>query len=150
MFPYIALISVFATQMALLGFIFPLYLSRNVSPYGRGLFPCMSERERKGESKKKKKAQKKPLRCDRDLNPWTQSPEPSMLSIRPRHPAQSHKNIITGCKSSRPHRTWPHSFQYEQKLEVPLSDPMLQKKPFVGKFVIYYAWKRPFHLFRLF
>jgi len=45
-FQYIALISAFAAQMALLGFIFSsLYLSRNVSPYGRGLFPCMSERE---------------------------------------------------------------------------------------------------------
>ena len=33
--------------MALLGFIFSsLYLSQNVSPYGQGLFPCMSERER--------------------------------------------------------------------------------------------------------
>ena len=33
--------------------------------------------------KKKKKAQKKPLRHDRDLNPRNLSPEPSMLSIRP-------------------------------------------------------------------
>ena len=46
-FPYTALNSEFAAQMAQLGFIFSsLYLSRNVSPYGRGLFPCMSERER--------------------------------------------------------------------------------------------------------
>ena len=38
-----------------------LYLTRNVSPYGRGLFPCMSERERevrRKEKKKKKIAQK--------------------------------------------------------------------------------------------
>ena len=35
-----------------------LYLSRNVSPYGRGLFPCMSERER---GKKKKKPRKNTL-----------------------------------------------------------------------------------------
>ena len=57
-FPYIALISAFAAQMALLGFIFPLfYLSRNVSPYGRGLFPYMSERER---GKKKEEEEKSP------------------------------------------------------------------------------------------
>ena len=49
----------------------------------------MHGREREVRRKKKKKAQKKPLRHDRDLNPWTLSPEPSMLSIRPRRPAQA-------------------------------------------------------------
>ena len=59
-FPYIALISAFAAQMALLEFIFSsLYLSRNVSLYGRGLFPCMSEREREVRRKKKKKSPEK-------------------------------------------------------------------------------------------
>ena len=42
--------------MALLGFIFSsLYLSQNVSPYGWGLFPCMSEREREEERRRRKK-----------------------------------------------------------------------------------------------
>ena len=41
----------------------------------------------KEEERKRKKPRKKPLRRDRDLNPRTLSPEPSMLTIRPRHPA---------------------------------------------------------------
>ena len=88
-FPYIALISAFAAQIALLGFIFSsLHLSWNVSPYGRGLFPCMSERERGKKKEEDQKAHKKLLCRDRDLSPRTLSPEPSVLSIRPRHPAQ--------------------------------------------------------------
>ena len=34
-----------------------LYLSRNVSPYGRGLFPCMLERER-GKKKEQRRREK--------------------------------------------------------------------------------------------
>ena len=66
-----------------------VYLSQNKSPFGGGLFPCMSERERevRRKKKKKKKAQKKPLRRDRDLNPQTLAPEPSVLSTRPQRPA---------------------------------------------------------------
>ena len=41
----------------------------------------------KEEEGRRKKAQKKPLRRDQDLNPQTLSPEPSVLSIRPRRPA---------------------------------------------------------------
>ena len=44
-------------------------------------------RRRRRKKKKKKKAQKKPLRRDQDLKPQTLSPEPSVLSIRPRRPA---------------------------------------------------------------
>ena len=59
-----------------------------MSPYGRGLFPCMSERERgKKKEGRRKKPRKKPLHHDWDLNPRTLSPEPSVLSIRPRRPA---------------------------------------------------------------
>ena len=43
-------------------------------------------RQREVRRKKKKKAQKKSLHHDRDLNPQTLSPEPSVLSIRPRRP----------------------------------------------------------------
>ena len=46
----------------------------------------MSEREVR-RKKRKKKAQIKPLQRDRDLNPRTLPPEPSVLSIRPRRPA---------------------------------------------------------------
>ena len=49
----------------------------------------MHVREREVRRKKKKKAQKIPLRRDQDLNPRTLSPEPGVLSIRPRRPAYS-------------------------------------------------------------
>ena len=60
MFPYIALISAFAAQMALLGLIFPLFISPGtchlmVEDYSRA---CQGEREVR-RKKKKKKAQKK-------------------------------------------------------------------------------------------
>ena len=74
-----------------------LNLSQNMSPYGRGLFPSMSEIEVR--RKMKKKAQKKPLCRDWDLNPQTLSPEPSVLSIRPRRPAISLK-LEMGEKST--------------------------------------------------
>ena len=53
------------------------------------------ERER-GKKKEEEKAQKKPLRHDRDSNPQTMSPEPSVLSIRPWRPAPSIENFIHG------------------------------------------------------
>ena len=68
-----------------------------MSPYGRGLFPCMSERERgKKKEEEEKSPEKKTLRRDRDLNPQTLPPEPSMLSIRPRRPALL-ETIIEQC-----------------------------------------------------
>ena len=81
--PYIALISAFATQMALLGF-FPLSLS--LPECVALLFPFMSERERevKRKKKKKKKSPEKPLPRNQDLNSQTLSSEPSVLSVRPR------------------------------------------------------------------
>ena len=92
--PYIALSSALAAQMALLGFIFSsLFISPGmchlmVEDYSRA---CQREREREREvrrkKKRKKKPRKKPLRRDWDLNPRTLSPEPSVLSIRPRRPA---------------------------------------------------------------
>ena len=48
---------------------------------------CQRERGKKKEEEGKK-AQKKPLRRDWDLNPQTPSPEPCVLYIRPRCPAQ--------------------------------------------------------------
>ena len=54
LFPYIALISAFATQMALLGFIFPLFISPRmchlmVEDYSRA---CQRERGNKKEEEK--------------------------------------------------------------------------------------------------
>ena len=58
--PYIALISALVAQMALQGFIFSsLYLSRNVSPYGRGLFPSMSEKEERRMKEREEKSPEK-------------------------------------------------------------------------------------------
>ena len=48
------------------------------------------------EEGRRKKPRKKPLRRDWDLNPWTLSPEPSVLSIRPRRPA--HYNKLSGTR----------------------------------------------------
>ena len=54
--------------------------------------------------KKKKKAQKKTLGRDWDLNPQTLSPEPIMLSVRPRRPApddrQTQQNRNHGSTSN--------------------------------------------------
>ena len=49
---------------------------------------CQRERGKKKEEEEKspEKKQKKPLRRNWDLNPRTLSPEPSVLSIRPRRP----------------------------------------------------------------
>jgi len=59
-FPYIALISAFAAQMALLGFIFPLFLSlpEHVTLWSRIIPEHVREREVRRKKKKKKKAQK--------------------------------------------------------------------------------------------
>ena len=59
---------------------------------------CQRERGKKNEEEEKK-PRIKPLCLDRDLNPQTLSPEPSMLSIRPRHPAQCLDLILTFIKS---------------------------------------------------
>ena len=60
LFPYIALISAFAAQMALLGFIFPLFLSllERVTFWSRIIPVHVREREAR-RKKKKKKAHKK-------------------------------------------------------------------------------------------
>ena len=44
--------------------------------------------------RKKKKAHKKLLRRDQDLNPRTLSPEPSVLSIRPWRPARKGNFVL--------------------------------------------------------
>ena len=84
-FPYIALISAFAAQMALLGFIYfyfiPLFISPGmchlmVEDYSRA---CQREIGKKKEEEEKKAQKKNPLRHDRDLSP-------SVLSVRPRRP----------------------------------------------------------------
>ena len=86
-FPYIALISAFAAQMALLGFIFSLSLSLTgtchlmVEDYSHA---CQRDR---GKKKEEEKSPEKTLCRDRDLNPRTLSPEPSMFYVRPRRPA---------------------------------------------------------------
>ena len=90
LFPYIALISAIAAQMALLGFIFFLSLSlpECVTLWSRIIPMHVRERERGKKKEEEKSPRKKPLRRDRDLNPQTLSPEPSVPSIGPRHPAQ--------------------------------------------------------------
>ena len=50
----------------------------------------------KEEEGRRKKPRKKPLRRDQDLNPRTLSPEPSVLSIRPRPPAHLIVKINNG------------------------------------------------------
>ena len=55
-----------------------------VKDYSR---PCQRERGKKKERRRRKKAQKKALCCEQDLNPQTLSPQPSVLSVRPRLPA---------------------------------------------------------------
>ena len=104
LFPYIALISAFAAQMALLGFIFPPFISPGmchlmVEDYSRA---CQRERGKKKEEEEK--SPEKPLRHDRDLNPQTQSPEPSLLSIlnpRTRSPEPSVLSIRPRRPASR-------------------------------------------------
>ena len=81
--PYIALISAFAAQMALLGFISPLLISPEtchlmVKDYSRA---CQRERGKQKEEEVEKSPEKT-LRRDRDVNPWTLSPEPSVLAVR--------------------------------------------------------------------
>ena len=61
LFPYIALISVFAPQMALLGFIFPLFISPGtchlmVEDYSHA---CQRERERGKEKERRRKSPEK-------------------------------------------------------------------------------------------
>ena len=87
-FPYITLISAFTAQTALLGFIFSSLLSLPECVTLRSRIIPVHVREREVRRKnKKKKAQKKTLRRDQDLNPQTLSPVPTMLSVRPQRPA---------------------------------------------------------------
>ena len=75
-------------------FFLSLSLPERVTLWSRIIPVHVREREREVRRKrKKKKAQKKPLRRDRDLNPQTLSPEPSVLSIRPRRPALVKKDL---------------------------------------------------------
>ena len=90
-------------------FIFPLFISPGtchlmVEDYSRA---CQREREVR-RKKKKKKAQKKPPHRERDLNPRTLSPEPSVPSVRPQHPAQwqpLNRLTLIGCGSLDPLRS---------------------------------------------
>ena len=83
-------------QMALLGFfhVNSLFASpvHSRKPEFTGQ-QALWEREVTWWGKKKKEEEKSPekktLHRDRDLNPRTLSPEPSVLSIRPRRPASS-------------------------------------------------------------
>ena len=82
------------SQMALLGFFhFNSVFASSIHSRKTWIHrPTGIVRERshmvgKEEEGRRKKPGKKPLRRDRDLNPWTLSPEPSVLSIRPRRSA---------------------------------------------------------------
>ena len=75
---------------------FPLFISHRmchlmVEDYSHA---CQRERGKKKERRRRKKPRKKPLCCDRDLNPRTLSPQLSLLSIRPRRPAQHSRFLI--------------------------------------------------------
>ena len=59
LFPYIALISAFAAQMALLGFIFPLFISPELVTLWSRIIPVHVREREVRRKKKKKKAQKK-------------------------------------------------------------------------------------------
>ena len=63
-----------------------------VEDYSRA---CQRER---GKMEEEEKSPEKPLRPDRDLNPQTLSPEPSVLSIRPRRPAGSFQLQLSPIK----------------------------------------------------
>ena len=57
------------------------------------------------EGRRKKSPEKKPLRRDWDLNPRTLSPEPSVLSIRPWHPAKTQtQDSLTFALNAQPSR----------------------------------------------
>ena len=73
--------------MALLGFIFSTLLSLPERVTLRSRIIPMHVRGKKKEEEEERSPEK-PLRIDRDLNPRTLSPEPSMLSIRPRRPSR--------------------------------------------------------------
>ena len=59
LFPYIAFISVFAAQMALLGFIFPLFISPGTCHLMVKDYSCACQRERGKKKEEEKEAQKK-------------------------------------------------------------------------------------------
>ena len=95
--PYIALISAFASQMALLGFTIPLFISLETSHLmvEDHIIPVKSEREG-GRKKEEEIGPEKTLCHDWDLNPGPLSPEPSMLSTRPQRPALDLLNLPEG------------------------------------------------------
>ena len=68
-------------------FFLSLSLPERVTLWLRIIPVHIGDRGKKREEEKKPR--KKPLHHDWDLNPRTLSPEQSVLSIRPRHPAQS-------------------------------------------------------------
>ena len=74
--------------MALLGFIFPLFISPGTWHLMVEDYSLAYQRDRGKKKEEEEKSPEKTLPRDRDLNPRTLSPEPSMLSIRPRGPAQ--------------------------------------------------------------
>ena len=76
--------------MALLGFIFlSLSLPEHVTLWSRIIPVHVRERERYEERRRRKKPTKNHFTRDRDMNPRTLSPEPSVLSIWPRRPTQA-------------------------------------------------------------
>ena len=83
--PYIEPVSIFTSQMALLGFLSSLFVSHleQVSLWSR-IIPVQSERERKH-----------PPHRDLDLNPWSPDYWPSVPSIRPWHQAQVASCLIS-------------------------------------------------------
>ena len=81
-------------QMALQGFFHvkslfasPVHSRKTWIHRPTGIVRERSHMVGKEEEGRRKSPEKKPLRRDRDLNPLTLSPEPSVLSIRPRRPA---------------------------------------------------------------
>ena len=87
---------VWPPQMALLGFfhvisllILPVHSYKTWIHRLTGIVRERSHKVGKGGEGRRKKAQKKPLGHDRDLNPQTLSVEPSVLSIRPQRPCTS-------------------------------------------------------------
>ena len=68
-------------------FFLPLSLPKHVTLWSRIIPVHVREREVRRKKKKKKKPRKK--HRDQDLNPQTLSPELSLLSVRPRCPAQA-------------------------------------------------------------
>ena len=89
-------------QMALLGFFHvnslfasPVHSRNTWIHRPTGIVRERSHMVGKEEEGRRKKPRKKTLRHNRDLNPRSLSPEPSMLSIRPRRPALKEESYWT-------------------------------------------------------